>query len=318
MRLSSINDITFESIKNSSYDLGIFASGYESRCQFVSEKLEIEKINRQLVFGFECEKNNEVRSDSDNHFKEKWNENPKILSTENDLEVYSVLNNIARCDTEIPKRILIDYSSMSRTWYAAILNWIRFQEITEDVIVDFIYSAGSYYSTERLPISVKNILPLPGCDGASGTATKSIAVFGLGFEGLALLCVLDKLQPDEIFTYLASPAFDVKHTKNAREKNNELINIAKETIELPLFSVEITFLKLAEVISPYLNGEDITFVPMGPKPHVLAAILLAIHFKQITCLHVNGSALDPSDVIASGKTVSTRLLFKPEFILPKN
>lgn len=318
MRLASINDITFELIKNSSYDLAIFSSGYESRCRFISEQLEIANIKRQLVFGFNYAKNEKNRNDSDNHFNIKWSETPRILSTENDLEIYSVLNDITKYSTKIPKRILIDYSSMSRTWYAAIINWLRFQKITEDITVDFVYSAGPYYSTELLPIAVKNILPLPGCDGASGTTANSIAIFGLGFEGLAPLCVLDKLQPDEIFTYLASPAFYDEHPKTARKKNEELINMAKETLELPLFSVEITFLKLAEVISPYLNEEDIIFIPMGPKPHILAAILLAIHFKQVACLHVNGSVLEPLDVAASGSTVSTRLLFKPDLILHKN
>ncbi len=312
MRLASINDITLESIRNYSYDLGVFASGYESRCQFVSEQLEIVNVNKQLVFGFKHEINNKIRSDSNNHFKKKWRKTPEILSTDNDMDIYSVLNKIREPSSNIPKRILIDYSSMSRTWYAAILNWIRFQEFTKDVIVDLVYSAGPYYDTEVPPIAVKNILPLPGCDGASGTAVKSIAIFGLGFEGFAPLCVLDKLQPDEVFSYLASPAFYAVHTETARKKNQELINRTKATLELPLHSVETTFLKLAEVISPYLNGEDVIFIPMGPKPHVLAAILLATQFKQVTCLHVNGLALKPSDVTASGDAVSTRLLFKPD------
>lgn len=314
MRLASVKDLEFETVIENSYDLGVFASGYESRCQYISGQLKIQNINNQLIFGFEHKKNDHNRADNDNHFRKKWEKIPEILSTENDLQVYKILDKVLRFSTPKIYKILVDYSSMSRTWYAAILNWIRFQQITEEVIVDFVYSAGPYYSTELKPIAVKNVLPLPGCDGVSGTSIKSIAIFGLGFEGLAPLCVLDKLQPDEIFTYLASPAFYDEHPRTAREKNEELIKIAKETLELPLHSIEITILKLRELISAYQNGEDITFIPMGPKPHVLASILLAIHFKQITCLHVNGLVSEPTDVTASGDIVSTRLIFKPDII----
>lgn len=310
MRLTSISDIAFETVLTCSYDLVIFASGYESRCQFVSTQLDVANAHRKLVFGFEFIGNAELRAKSDEHYLQKWGLTPSTLSSSNEMGVYSLLNQEMKIANSMPRRILVDYSSMSRAWYAAILNWIRFSEFTEDVSVDFVYSTGAY-SNEFSPIAVKSILPLPGCEGSSGTITKSIAIFGLGFEGLAPLCVLDKLQPDEIFAYLASPAANEDYPNIARSKNKELIGLAKETLELPLSSVEITFAKLAEVISPYLKMADITFVPMGPKPHVLAAILLAIRFEQVTCLHVNGRTQDAVDVIPGGDVIATRLHFKP-------
>lgn len=311
MRLSSIKDREFTDISNSHYDLAIFASGYESRCRRVSAQLPNSNIARTLVLGFEFVGNDELRQHSDEHFRGKWGIAPHILNSSDEMAIYSLLNNELRNIS--PHYILIDYSSMSRSWYAAILNWLRFNDFSHDVFVDLVYSSGAY-SNDFSPIAVESILPLPGCEGSSGTITKSIAVFGLGFEGMAPLCVLDKLQPDEIFTYLASPAADDTYPRIAREKNKELIDLARETLGLPIASVAITFSKLAEVISPYLGSADITFVPMGPKPHVLAAILLAIRFDQVTCLHVNGTNKEPVDVITTGDVIGTRLHFKPESI----
>jgi hypothetical protein len=311
MKLASISDIAFETVVANQYDLAIFASGYESRCQYVSARLNTASVRHQLVFGFEFVGDPELRAKSDKHFKHQWGITPDILHTPNELEVYKLLNQVVRNAELKPCRILVDYSSMSRAWYAAILNWFRFSELPTEISVDFIYSAGEYAS-DVAPIAVESILPLPGCEGSSGTVTKSIAVMGLGFEGLAPLCVLDKLQPDEVFAYLASPSFNNSYPTIARSKNRELIESAKETLELPLASVEITVAKLAEVISPYLNCADITFVPMGPKPHVLAAILLAIRFNQVTCLHVHGKSQKVGDVGASGTVIATSLLFKPD------
>jgi len=311
MRLSAIHDIEFREIIKSQYDLVIFASGYESRCQFVSSKLEAEYVHQQIVLGFEHQGDPDLRARSDKHFKEKWDATPFILSSSNEQSIYDLLNTNVNYLSERPIRILIDYSSMSRAWYAAILNWIRFRNFNKDVYVDLVYAPGAY-SNVFSPIAVETILPLPGCEGSSGTITKSIAVFGLGFEGMAPLCVLDKLQPDEIFSYLAAPAVNDEYPKIAYQKNEELIKMSKALLELPLASVEITFSKLAEVITPYLKTADITFIPMGPKPHVLAAILLAIRFEQVTCLHVNGRTQTAVDICASGDIISTSVHFRPD------
>lgn len=308
MRLAFINDIEVSQITSTQYDLVIFACGYESRCTSISSMLDINHVKKALIFGFEYIGVNQLRTDNDNHFINKWGVSPKLISSENDMVVYETLN--AEVTEGVPYRILVDYSSMSRTWYAAILNWVRFNEFGKDIILDFVYSTGSYLN-DFSPIAVKSILPLPGCEGSSGITTKSIAIFGLGFEGLAPLCVLDKLQPDVIFTYMASPAVNVEYPEKTKDKNKELITRAKENFEFPLTSVGITFTKLVEVVSPYLGAGDITLIPMGPKPHVLAAIILAIRFDQITCLHVNGRSKAPEDVISSGNFIATQLTFKP-------
>lgn len=308
MNLVDIEDIPIEAILDSQYDLAIFASGYESRCQYVSTRLNVASVSRSLIFGFEYIGDEALRRNSDEHFKKRWGASPIDLKFPNDRAIYDLLNQEVRNAGAAPRRILVDYSSMSRAWYAAILNWLRFSELSERVVVDFVYAAGTY-SSSFTPISIESILPLPGCEGSSGTVTKSIAVLGLGFEELAPLCVLDKLQPDYIFAYLASPAINDEYPRIARSKNAELIGQVKETLELPLSSVSITVAKLAEVISPYLKLADITFVPMGPKPHVLAAILLAIRFNQITCLHVHGKTQKAKDVVASGDVIATRVHF---------
>jgi len=66
---------------------------------------------------------------------------------------------------------------------------------------------------------------------------------------------------------------------------------------------------LAEVISPHRFEANLTLVPMGPKPHVLAAILLAMRFKEVNCLRVGYRRQDPEDVGTTGDIVATRVEF---------
>lgn len=309
MKLKKIADSNINNILSSEYDLAVFASGYESRCIALPGKVTKKNVSKAIVLGFEHQSDCSLRVEHDGFYQAEWELSPIVINTTSDTEIYAILNSALGGLEKENCKILIDYSSMSRTWYSAILNWVRFNDHFQNIEIDFVYTSG-IYSENLTPSAISSILPLPGCEGTSGVNSKSIAVFGLGFEGLAPLCVLDKLQPDFIFTYLANPAFIENYPLITRKQNEELISMAKATLEYPIDSVEVTFVKLAELVSQYIGVSDITFVPMGPKPHVLAAILLALHYDQITCLHVQGQAKAPKDVPASDNFVITNLIFE--------
>jgi hypothetical protein len=138
-----------------------------------------------------------------------------------------------------------------------------------------------------------------------------VAVFGLGFDGLATLCVLDRMEPDVLYAYLASPAPFDDYPARAQKCNQELIDKhARQTLRLPLASVERTYRNLAELVSPHLMEADISIIPMGPKPHVLAAFLLAMRFEEIACLRVSGRRQRPERVGTTGEVVATRVQFR--------
>jgi hypothetical protein len=110
-------------------------------------------------------------------------------------------------------------------------------------------------------------------------------------------------------TYLASPTIYDDYPKHVYKKNAELIAGAKRTLELPLFSVEKTYVNLAEIVSLHKSDADIVFVPMGPKPHVLASILLSMKFGEVTCLRVSTIDGNQNNIISSGHVIATGLVF---------
>jgi hypothetical protein len=89
---------------------------------------------------------------------------------------------------------------------------------------------------------IDDILCVPGCEGGPVPLAKAVAVFGLGFDGLPPLCVLDRMEPDVVYAFLASPAAFDDYPERARQANKTLIeDHARVTLELPLDSVEATF-----------------------------------------------------------------------------
>jgi hypothetical protein len=297
----------FYNVCDEKYDLAFFASGYESRSIYVPSQVPSGNVRNAMVFGFKEEQKCENRIRNDAHFAAIWNVNPTLVSGDDERPIFDFLNHHS-AGLDSPVKILLDYSSMSRLWYTAVLNWARFASFGKSVVIDFIYAVGEYRRNSP-PFVIRGMVSLPGCEGRAYRLRESVAVFGLGFHGDASLCVLDHLEADIVYAFLASPGSRTEYEKEVRERNRDLIENRKikHLLELPFDNVESCYRTLAETIAPYRPDGEITLVPMGPKPHVLASILIAMRFPEVACLRIS-STPDISDVVATGEVVATRVI----------
>ncbi|MBT3232870.1 MAG: hypothetical protein HN356_08645 [Calditrichaeota bacterium] len=201
---------------------------------------------------------------------------------------------------------------MSRLWYAAVLNWARVAVSGRDVTIDFVYSRGRY-EEPKYPMVIREMVSIPGCEGRAYRQRESVAVFGLGFHGLAALCVLDHLEADTVYAFLASAESSDNYFNYTQNVNKELIrnHKTKAVLDIPLSSLESCYRYLADTIAPHRPDGEITLIPMGPKPHVLASILVAMRFQEVACLRVSGK-IYPQDVVPTGEIIATRVIVKGE------
>ncbi|MEI6757551.1 MAG: hypothetical protein WCK85_06835 [Chlorobium sp.] len=301
-------DIEFVTVCETKYDVAFFASGYEQRCIHVPGLINPCKVVNPIVFGFIEEPFMENRLKNDVFFSDYWGCEPISMSADDEKPIYDCLHRYTQ-SLSGPIHILIDYSSMSRLWYAAVLNWARFAMPDKDVIIDFVYAMGSY-AEEKQPMVIRGMVSIPGCEGRAFRLRESIAVFGLGFHGLAALCVLDRLEADIVYVFLASPGSTEEYVTTTLKANKDLIDNhkTKQVIELPLASLEACYRLLAEIIAPHRLDGEITLVPMGPKPHILASILVAMRFPEVACLRVSGDP--PQDVKPTGEIVASRVIVR--------
>lgn len=311
MKRFQVIDVDLDTVHKEQYNVSLFASGYESRCIHMPGLIHPSLVDNPLIFGFMEEIHSGNRDNNDKFFEERWKRPIISLSGDDEKPIYEHLH---ECTKEIdhPIHILVDYSSMSRLWYTAVLNWARFAAFGKEVIIDFVYAMGKY-EEEKQPMVIRNMVSILGCEGRAYRLRESVAVFGLGFHGLAALCVLDQLEADTVYAFLASPGSTEEYVAKTREINKVLISNykTKPVLELPLASVEMCYRHLAEIIAPHRPDGEITLIPMGPKPHVLASILVAMRFPEVACFRVSG-APDPLDVKPTGDIVVTRVLIKGE------
>lgn len=310
MKLTTICNLQDNNIESGIYDLAIFSSGYESRCTYVPGRIPKQNVTSVIVLGFDTLLKSPQRIENDKYFNDNWGDVVKTIPN-TDGEIYSILNSYIS-ESSTPLKIAIDISSMSRIWYSSVINYFNHCDYQHPVYLDMFYSVGEHQDPVA-PIQTDEIMCLPGYEGAGFSLDRAVAFFGLGFDGFSPLCVFDQLEPDQAFAFMADPAAFDDYPQITYDINKELIeNYISESrlLRLPLNNVEESFYKLSEAVSPFLDNSRIIFVPLGPKPHILASILLSLRYPEIACLHVSGKKKKPERVAATGVISSTRVNFE--------
>jgi len=306
----SLEHDTLESVLDRDYDLAVFASGYEERCTAIASQISRRSVRDVAVMGFAESKKSQQRIDNDRYFAgSAWGADLEEFY-DYDCAGYSVL---ARYWESKPSAILIDYSSMSRTWYASILNWMRIAPVSWPITIDFVYAVAEY-SADYDPLVVTDVAHVPGFYGAQSAERPSLLGLGLGFDAVSSLSVIERLMPDKILAFVAAPSISPWYVDTALIKNRPILSAyttSKSAIPAPLTNVRAAFGVLADAIGPHRDTHDVTLVPLGPKPHVLATLLLAMQFPGFGCLRVSGRRPEKVRVQASEHRVVVRVHIRP-------
>lgn len=301
-----VDDIDPRNTFEETYDLAVFASGYEARCTHIARKLNKTKIKQSLIWGFDLINKGTQRLKNDKYFSIEWSRYQNEINANDDGPIYEELREALKKKSD-KLRLVVDYSSMSRLWYNAILNWAILTDISNIIEIDFLYSLGKHEG--ELPFyTIEDILPLPGCEGGALRFGEAIAIFGLGKYGVMAQSVFENLEPDRIFTYIASPGAYAKYAEEVMRNNQFIIEHSSGLLELPLKRVQLTLRYLTDFVSPFLKRDEIILIPMGPKPHVLAAMLLSLRYKEIACLRVSAKRKRAEKVEPTGGIIGTKVI----------
>ena len=315
MSIHQVTDCSFSDLAQVGYDVGVFASGYEARCTFVPKQLEEGNLASRVVIGFEDLADTEARKVHDDYFRTQWKVEPEIAKAGNDFVIQSLLNALV-AKGATTKRILVDCSSMSRLWYSGILNWARYGNSKSETTIDFVYALGKY-EDEDLPMIIEDMVSIPGCEGGALQSQQSLAIFGLGFNGWASLSVLERLEADDVFAFIASPGASSDYPERVRTLNKDFLEeprVKQHVLELPLRSVETSYRFLSELVTPHRFRDSVTLVPMGPKPHILASILVSMRFPEVSCMRVSATRARPEKVEPNGEVVAVRVVVRKDAV----
>lgn len=290
-----VEDISFSEVCCEGYDISILCCGYEERCTYIASVLDRPLLGDMLVFDFSDGRlvANEARSKNEAFFEKL---SGKLIGVAYD-QADQVVENLKQAVTRLvligksSARILVDYSAMPRLWAAEILNFFKNYIAEIELVFDFIYSVGEHVYSDR-PRQLREPIVLPGCEAVATYNKKTVAIFGLGFDPGAPVCIHQMIEPDITFALVARPGALEEYAKRTCSINSDFIEQSvRSTIYSPLASVKQTYDSLREVFFPYKNSATTVLVPFGPKPHALAAILAAMNYQGVTCLHASSGPI---------------------------
>jgi len=300
----NVKDFDIDVIRSQEYDMVIFSSGYEARCIHAPKQIEDLRGFNSCTFGFKSYIG-DLRKTHDKYYEDVWNSERLSLSADEAKPIYDCLNEKFRSRSR-PLKLLIDYSSMSRLWYAAILNWCKFSSTSFSITLDFIYSLAKYDKSYPRSIVINRILAIPGFEGDL-LHDRIVSVFGLGYSGLMTQCILEQLEPDELYSYYASPGVSEDSENRVVNENRDIIDHSEHVLKLPIRSVETTVRYLAELVIPNIGKKGVILIPMGPKPHVLAALLVSVKHNKVANFRVSTQRDKPEEIMPTGEILLTRV-----------
>ncbi|WP_255211875.1 hypothetical protein [Vibrio sp. V09_P4A23P171] len=305
-----VDDLSIGELSQSKYDIALFSCGYEERCIDVATRLNNDNIENVIVLAFDQHKEDSVRVDSLNYFAENWS-NFQLLEI-SQREISSIQKKLSEIIGSLHRKeikILIDYTSMSRAWYAAVLNYlVNFCEVK--VTVDLTYATAVYKNLD-LNVELGELRVIPGCEGISLTKRHNAAIFMLGFDRYGPQRLYNLLNPNKCFGIMAAPAASYDYENTCLEKNKDFISHylggEDKLIKLPINSIATCYDNMSQMLSPLRSEYNVSIIPFGPKPHILTAILCSFNYPNVTCLYSEYIRKETTKVQSSGDFVISRL-----------
>ena len=308
-----VEDISLQNLFDQNYDISVFSCGYEERSSNLATVITVENIGCPLVFGFDggksetCLRNEAVYKDL-------------LLADVVDIaygETHKIIG-ILRAEVEklifgkrILIKVLVDYSSMPRLWYSEILNFFKNYDSDVSFELDFVYSVGEHIYSDQ-PQQLGDPIVLPGCEAVATYSKRTVAIFGLGFDSGAPICMHGKIEPDNTYALIARPGALEDYSAKTYSINSDFIEESvDEVVYSPLFSVKQTYDSMREIFFPFRTSAITVIVPFGPKPHALAAIIAAMNYPGVTCLY-SSTGSRPSVVTATSELVLSRIYKEEE------
>ena len=303
----------YETTTHENVDLFICSINFEKRSYYIFDQI-VRRLSKESLLVFATD--NCIRYEVS---AKKISEIEELGYTVNRIRYHDYATVIARIESAIQKKlekqrhvtIVVDYSSMPRSWYTRLPGVIE-RILRPKDIVYFWYSEGNY------PADYSEY-PTAGTDKAfeffSGKASllpqKRTHIFALSYDTSRTQGIIEKCEPEYVIVCEAHDPARHDIRQNIIDANENLMSQAAMVVSLDISDFSFMLTKLREIVKEQTRTSDVVIVPDGPKPLILAMSLIPDLIKEngITCIHAKRDLKKfvPVDVTPSGKVVGFSL-----------
>ncbi|MBA4409708.1 MAG: hypothetical protein C0397_09840 [Odoribacter sp.] len=309
MVINQVRQINKEDLLQSKFDIVIMASGYESRASYLASILNINTDCKKIVLSFQNYKETQERTKNDELYSKLNYEPVECKENESNL-IIDILNEFIIKSSIEKLSILIDYSSMTRVWYSAIINFLNEYETKKTLNVYYVYSSAKFYPPSSDESKILNFSPIDGFCNLSIPSNPTALITALGYEKNKAYGLREYFDAQEMYLFLT---VDNKFTTIVQERNNDLILSIPESncIQYNLNDLLYTKSILYDLCLKLKDDYRIIIAPCGPKPFTLLSFLVASSLKMIDIWRISG--IDQhSERKASGNLLSLEVTYNVE------
>jgi hypothetical protein len=278
MRMQGVVDEPATVLQERKFDIAVWAAGYEARSRWLvqsdfrpsrvdawyrvefaehresltaSESLE---INLGAVFGGHPE-----RAGRDGAWFQAW--------------THAIAAGAARKGG--PVDVFVDYSSMPRTVYGALLVQCMRAETPLVRSLTLAYVPGRHAGGVDGSRAIVGLRGLVGTEGGSRRDGPPAFVIGLGYDGALAEALVDLFQISQFSVFYGDPGVQSDSVSRVLEANEDLLTRSDLVDTAAAHSVGASMRVVERLARWYLDLQDVLVVPLGPKPHVVGALLAA-------------------------------------------
>jgi len=287
MLINSIFNSNIASLKSLDIDLLVCANGYEKRAVTISRALKDLNCKR-IAISFTEHKEDGNRPKNEEIFDSLGFK--KYPMSGNSIDEVESL--ITRCFDELNKNkvnVVIDISSMTRNWYAAIIKAISKNTRIRQVVVYFAY-VPSVFVPQKDPYPPNQIIsPVKGYAGLMMADKPLALVIGLGDDEGRAFGLKDTLDPMKTYVFYPNLGYNKKYCSKVLSVNKGLIDkLPQENkFEYSVTDPISAFVYLESFCSQLLPEYRVVLASLGHKIFGLCCFLLSIKHPDISVWRVS-------------------------------
>jgi hypothetical protein len=308
VKLKSTSQLLCDQI-GAEFDFFIGASGYERRATHAFSKLKMGRVPQKIIFGFTDRKTID-REDNDRIFRREGC-NLDEFSGSDGTSVFNRISGILRESSHHEIRLFVDYSCMTRTWYAAILRAILSSHKSK-VTCCFSYSPAVFEEPHQAAPN-EEVGPLLGFCSLESTDKPTALVIGLGYEAERATGLIEYVDPVKSFVFLTDPALDERYVQSVLNNNSDLLSSLspEQVFRHPLHDLQYTSLVLNSLYLGLRETHRVIFAPLGVKPFCLLCLLISAHNGDVDVWRVtSGVKSQPQARIPLGPLLALEAVFE--------
>ncbi|MCE2399132.1 MAG: hypothetical protein J4F34_08935 [Gemmatimonadetes bacterium] len=285
-----------------SYDCCLFASGYEARATAVAKEVA-KASSRKVVWAFKDHLQAGHRVANDEYFRTLSADFVSLNANDDDAADRAARSLLSGGLPQSGGKILVDISSMTRCWYAAVIRALMGASSLSRLEVTFAYMPGAYRPPPETRSLNEIVGPVHGFAGLAFPDASSALLMGLGYEPGRAMGVLAEIDPTATLCLYADPGADERFIDDVMKANEDLARAVDPRTwgKYPLHDPFVTFHVLDAACNALGRQHQVVLTSNGPKLFGLLCFLVATRYRDVSVWRISsGEAGEPVDRASSG------------------